>query len=80
MTKRERIEDLGRILEKTETLMEESIWEMVASKHHHEHFMEFYKNPENDYERLSELFDSLKSAKYQLDDIMELAHGEYADD
>ncbi len=74
--KRERVEDLGRILEKLLRLHEEieGTWgRHVQSKHTQEEFLENYTKPDD----LLDLHEELRHLKYQLDEIQNLAWGEF---
>lgn len=71
--KRERLEDLGRISEKLDKLLEDhNIFNECESKHSLDVFLKKYQNEE----ALSDLFFSLRSIGSELQEISAIANGD----
>lgn len=72
--KRERLEDLGRIYEKLDIILDNDFWDMFQSKHCEEQFMEYEQ--ENSYVT----FHNIRNIKWQLDEIMSIVIGNDIED
>lgn len=70
MPKPERLEDLGRIREKLERLLDESI-ALEAGSMHDEYFLNVYK----DEDKLDDLYRSLKYLSNELSECLVIARG-----
>ncbi len=69
MPERHRLEDLGRITEKLEKLLEDDFWQFFRSKHEIDVFISHYENI------LDELHYKIRHIKDQLEEMADIAYG-----
>jgi len=72
--KRERLEDLGRVYERLEVLLDNDFWDMFDSKHGDERFAEY----EKDHSDVT--FTEIRHIRCKLEEIMTILYGEYDPD